>query len=66
MENEKPKELIIDNVVYAKYLIEEDIVYMKMLKEIIPGDGMASENDLIQKISILEGKKFSHAAYLNI
>jgi len=62
----KKKELVINNVLYAHYLIENQWIYMKIRKNIIKDDKKASENFLVDLISLIERKKVSYVAYLNI
>ena len=66
MKKEKIKLLKINNAVYAKYLIEGNVLYLKMIKKILPDDAGASENYLITTISLIEKKQFSLSAHLNI
>lgn len=62
----KKKELVINNVLYAHYLIEDQVIYLKIRKNIIKDDKKKSENFLIDLISLIERKKVSYAAYFNI
>lgn len=62
----KKKELVINNVLYAHYLIENKILYLKIRKNIIKDDKKKSEDYLIDLISLIERKKVAYAAYLNI
>lgn len=61
----KKKDLVINNVVYATYLIEDRVLYLKVRKNIIKEDKARSESYLIDLISLIERKKVSYAAYLN-
>lgn len=66
MKKQEIKELTINNIVYAKYLINGGTLHFKMMKKIIANDNEASEDILTQIISSIERKKFSYMAYLNV
>lgn len=55
------KKLIINGKEYAKYEIEGDILYLKVLDEMEP-----HEDVIISMISIVEKRQFSASAYLNV
>ena len=63
---ENIKELNINGVVYAKYLIENDIIFINVMKNIIKESAGESEDYLIFLISKIEDKQFSMASYLNV
>lgn len=63
---ENIKELNINGVVYAKYLIENGIIFINVTKDIIEGNKKESEEFLILLISKLEDEPFSSAGYLNL
>lgn len=56
----------------AKYLIDGDVLYMKVLKEMNPKSEWGgqtkseTEKEYAESISKLTGRKFSHIAYLNL
>ena len=60
------KELIINGTLYAHYIIEKEVMWLKVRKDIIPGDKGKSENYLIELISLVERKKIPYVSYLNI
>ncbi len=64
------KKLIINNVLYAEYemgeLEEVDTLFLKLRKEIVPGNIRASEDVCQLIIAALEKKDFDYVAYLNI
>lgn len=62
----KRKELVINNVLYAHYLFEKGVLFLKSRKDIIRGDKRKSEDFLVQIISLIEKKKMPYVAYLNI
>lgn len=62
----KKKELVINNVLYAHYLMEKGVLFLKPRKDIVKGDKRKSEDFLIQLISLIERKKIPYVAYLNI
>lgn len=59
------KQLTINGVIFAEYLIENDTIFLKMLKKIVPSNAQVSENVLILIAQSLEEKKFERASYLN-
>lgn len=66
MKKPEIKELVINNIVYAKYSIDGGTLYLKVLKKIIANNAVASEDMIARIISSIERKKFSYMAYLNI
>lgn len=62
----KKKDLVINNVLYANYIIDNQVLYLKIRKNIVRDDKRASEDLLINLISLIERKKIREAAYLNI
>lgn len=62
----KKKELTINGIVYAQYIIEKDVMWLKVRKDIVPGDRAESENLLIELISLVEKKPIPLVSYLNI
>lgn len=60
------KELIINGTLFAKYKIEGDTIFMKIIKNIIYNDPEKSEDVLIYIICLYENKKFKTVSYLNI
>jgi len=61
--------LIINGKTYAKYEIENDVLYIKMILPLIPINNVELTNneDLIAFIiQAVEGKKVRTLAYLNI
>lgn len=66
IDTSKKKELIINGVLYAHYLIENSWMYLKVRKNIIKDDKKKSETFLFDLISLIERKKVSYVAYLNI
>lgn len=61
----KKKELTINGTVYAQYIIEKDVMWLKVRKDIVPGDRAESENLLIELISLVEKKSIPLVSYLN-
>lgn len=62
----KTKKLIINQKVYAEYVTEDEIIYLKTREKLNFCTPVKSEDIIIQIISSIENKLFSHAAYLNI
>lgn len=60
------KELVINGVLYAHYLIEGKAMWIKVRKDIILGDGNKSQDFLVELIQLVEKKKLSYVSYLNI
>lgn len=60
------KTLKINNIIYAHYEIEGDVLFLKMRKQIVPEDDMESEEALATIIGNLENRHFTKLAYLNI
>ncbi|NOT36426.1 MAG: hypothetical protein HOP11_03500 [Saprospiraceae bacterium] len=60
------KDLIINGLIYAKYEIDGDTIYIKMIIQVIPESSVASENALIYIIQLIENTIFNKACYLNI
>lgn len=56
----KIEELKVNGETVAKYHMDGDVIYLKILKK-----GF-SEDIAIATISFLEGREFKHAAYLNV
>lgn len=61
----KKKELVINGVLYAHYIFEKDVMWLKVRKDIVPGDRAESENLIIELISLVEKKKVPIVSYLN-
>lgn len=59
------KSLIINDIVFAEYIIEDDIIYLKMIRKVIPENDLVSENLLISIVQSVENATFTRAAYLN-
>lgn len=66
MKDHKPKELTINGVLYAHYIIENRTLYLKTRKNIVPNDKIKSENYFIAIISLIERKEINIVSYLNI
>lgn len=66
MKKQEIKELVINNIVYAKYSIDGGTLYLKVIKKIVNNHALASEDIIAKIISSIERKKFSYMAYLNI
>lgn len=62
----KIKELNINGIVYAKYQVGDSILFLKVVKQIIPKNEFESENFLVKVISSVEKKKFQYMSYLNL
>lgn len=60
------KELIINGTLYAHYLIKGNVMWLKMRKDIIPGNKKKSEDYIIELIGLVEKKKIPYVSYLNI
>ncbi len=64
------KKLVINDVMYAEYETQivnnRDTIFIKVRKEIIPGDEGGSEDLLIDIISLIEQKSFYYSSFLNI
>jgi len=60
------KELTINGVLYAKYEPSGDILFLKMIENIIPDHARESEDCVIALIGLLERKEFTSCAYLNV
>ena len=63
---ENTKDLNINGVIYAKYQIENDMIFINVQKNIIKDNAGESEDYLVFLISMIEDKQFSSAGYLNI
>lgn len=59
------KKLIINDKIYAYYQIDGNILYFKMLIELLEYKS-DSENYLINLIQLIEKKKIYATAYLNV
>lgn len=59
------KSLIINDIVFAEYIIEDDTIYLKMIRKVIPSNDQVSENLLISIVQSVENATFTRAAYLN-
>lgn len=66
MKNKDPKSLIINDVLYAHYIIEGSALYLKIRKNIVKNDKGKSEDLIIEIISLIERKKIPYVSYLNI
>lgn len=62
----KTKSLVINGVTYAKYEIEGDLIFLKVVKDIVLGNETASEDIIISIIELVEKKKITRSAYLNV
>lgn len=60
------KDLIIDGELYAKYQIEDNMLFLKMIIKYYPMNVGKSEDWLVEQISKKEGKQFAMVAYLNV
>lgn len=62
------KELIINGTVYAKYEIDNNNLFFKMINQIVKGkrNERQSEDLLIHIIQLVENTKFYWVGYLNI
>ena len=60
------RELIINNVLYAKYILEGNHVFLKMIQEVEPESAQKSEDWLIMVIQGIEHTKIEKASYLNV
>ena len=60
------KELIINGIEYAKYEMDGDKIYLKMINRIGEGSPIDSENALIQIIQLVEKRRFKLVGYLNV
>lgn len=65
MMSQKIKSLIINDVLYAEYIIENDTIFLKMLRMVIPDNARVSENMLISIVQDVENTKFQRASFLN-
>ena len=66
--DETTKELTINGKVYAKYEVENDILYLKPLIQLLPGEENAikSEDLLAYIIQLVEHVEVKGLAYLNV
>lgn len=62
----KTKLLIINSVTYAKYQMDEDVLYMKVVTVLVPESSQENEDLLLHLIQLVEKRKFLTAAYLNV
>jgi hypothetical protein len=62
------KRLMINDVCYAKYELDGERLFLKMIRQIIPGkDNVGdSENLLVYIIQSIENKKFKYVGFLNV
>jgi len=60
------KELVINGILYADYLIEGGMLFLKMRKNIIGDDAKRSEDLMVEIISGIERKRVKYMAHLNI
>jgi hypothetical protein len=60
------KELKINDIFFAKYEIERDILFLKVYKTIGCLSLAETENFFCSIISVIENKNFTGLAYLNI
>lgn len=60
------KTLTINGDLYAKYEIEGDRLFLKMIKEIIPGNPEKSEDWIITTIQLINSTSFKMVGYLNV
>lgn len=62
------KELNINGKVYAMYKIRGNFLFLKMIIQIVPGDGneIKSEDLLIHIIQLIENVKLHSVGYLKI
>lgn len=61
----KTKDLIINGIIYAKYEISKNILFIKVLKNLVKNE-IDNENVLCNIIQLVEKKKFKLMSYLNI
>lgn len=60
------KTLTINRVDYAKYDFKNGLLFLKVLKNIVPDNEGASEDVLSQIIQLIEKTKVKGLSYLNI
>ncbi len=60
------KTLTINGVMYAKYLMEGDLLYLNVNKATSPNNVAQFEDFIADIVSLIERKKFKGLAYLNI
>jgi len=60
------KELVINGKVFAKYELEENHIFIKVIIEIFPGNKGLSEDWLVKIISTVEDNELNMVSYLNI
>lgn len=60
------KSLIMNFIEFAKYEIDGNRIYIKMLVQVFENNVEDSETLLICIISKIEGVEFKEAAYLNV
>ena len=67
--DEEIKSVIINNVLYAKYAIDEEleVLFLKVVKDIVKDNDYVNEQTFEAIIAAIEpDKKFEGIAYLNI
>lgn len=57
------KDLNINGIVYAKYTIDKNILYLNPLKRFFKKDEVQSEQIMVHLISLIEETKFVSIAY---
>lgn len=60
------KELVINAILYAHYIIEDGTLFIKLRKNIIKDSYGKSEDLMVQIISLIERKRVEYVAHLNI
>lgn len=60
------KDLIIDDLTVAKYEMDGDILFLKVLLKPTHLSEIETEEYLAKEIEIVEGKKFKFLSFLNI
>lgn len=60
------KSLTINGITYAKYELDGDTIYLKVIKLIFDGNESQSEDFIIEIISAIEKRKITKAGFLNV
>lgn len=60
------KDLNINGIIHAKYIIDKEILYLKCLVNFFKKDLTSSEYICIEIIKCIEEQKFKTVAYLNV
>lgn len=66
MEHTPIKDLVINGTLYAKYTMDAGLLFLKVIKNIIPDNEGHSEDYFQGLISLIEERSFKGIAYFNV